>query len=155
RDEKLEAVREWLGATKGPKILYFTLITTLEKTSEWLSAKGFRHRTYHGDLDGRVRKRHQKEFLGGEAELMLATPAFGLGVDKPDIRGVAHFEIPGSLEAYFQEVGRAGRDQKPSHCRLFYCQTDLETQMRFIESLTPDPDFVRAPHAFADPGRTG
>lgn len=143
-DDKLPAVRDWLKAVVGPKILYFTLISTLQKTSAWLEAQGFAHNTYHGDLDDRRRKRSQQEFLGGECELMLATPAFGLGVDKPDIRGVAHFEIPGSLEAYFQEVGRAGRDQKPAVCRLFYAQSDLETQMRFIESLTPDPAFVRA-----------
>lgn len=143
-DDKLEAVAAWLGEVQGPKILYFTLISTLVRVSEWLESKGFAHKTYHGDLDDRSRKRHQTEFLSGRASLMLATPAFGLGVDKPDIRGVGHFEMPGSIEAYFQEVGRAGRDQKPSHCRLFYAQTDLETQMRFIESLTPDPDFVRA-----------
>ncbi len=116
------------------------------RVSEWLETKGFAHRTYHGDLEDRQRKHNQRDFLGGTAELMLATPAFGLGVDKPDIRGVAHFEMPGSVEAYFQEVGRAGRDGKPSRCRLFYAQEDLETQMNFIETLTPDPDFVRATH---------
>jgi ATP-dependent DNA helicase RecQ len=143
-DDKLEAVANWLSEVEGPKILYFTLISTLVRVSEWLEVKGFAHTTYHGDLDDRTRKRHQKEFLGGESSLMLATPAFGLGVDKSDIRGVAHFEMPGSVEAYFQEVGRAGRDGKPSRCRLFYAQEDLETQMNFIETLTPDPDFVRA-----------
>src|SRR6185312_16004880 len=69
---------------------------------------------------------------------------FGLGVDKPDVRGVMHYEVPGSLEAYFQEVGRAGRDGQKSYCQLLYEQEDLATQMRFIETLTPDPSFVRA-----------
>lgn len=145
-DDKKDAVVAWLREISGPKILYFTLISSLEKMSEWLGTKGFPHLTYHGDLDDRSRRRHQKQFLEGEIDLMLATPAFGLGVDKPDIRGIAHFEMPGSIEAYFQEVGRAGRDQKPSRCRLFYAQSDLETQMRFIDTLTPDPDFVRATH---------
>jgi ATP-dependent DNA helicase RecQ len=145
-DDKLEAVAAWLREVSGPRILYFTLISTLVRVSEWLETKGFAHRTYHGDLDDRSRKRNQREFLEGGADLMLATPAFGLGVDKPDVRGVAHFEMPGSVEAYFQEVGRAGRDGKPSRCRLFYAQEDLETQMSFIETLTPDPDFVRATH---------
>src|SRR6185437_5417494 len=76
--------------------------------------------------------------------LMLATPAFGLGVDKPDIRGVLHFERLGSLEAYFQEVGRAGRDGLKSFCKMLYFQEDLETQMRFIQSLTPDPSYIKA-----------
>lgn len=143
-EDKLKGLEEWLGEVSGPKIVYCTLIGTLERVSEWLQTKKIMHEVYHGDRGDRERKQAQKAFLEGSAQLMLATPAFGLGVDKPDIRGVAHFEIPGSVEAYFQEVGRAGRDGKPSHCRMFYVQEDLETQMRFIESLTPDPDFVRA-----------
>jgi ATP-dependent DNA helicase RecQ len=74
----------------------------------------------------------------------LATPAFGLGVDKPDVRGVLHFETPNSLESYFQEVGRAGRDGEPSRCLWLFEPSDLETQMRFIDSLTPDPSYVKA-----------
>ncbi len=143
-EEKMASLEEWLRATAGSKIVYSTLIGTLERLSEWLQVKGFAHEIYHGERGDQERKRAGRAFLSGSAELMLATPAFGLGVDKPDIRGVAHFEIPGSLESYFQEVGRAGRDGKPSRCRLFYHQEDLETQMRFIETLTPDPDFVRA-----------
>lgn len=143
-EEKLERLAEWLGEVEGPKVIYFTLISTLERISEWLEAKKFAHRTYHGDLEDRFRRSNQNAFLQGESSLMLATPAFGLGVDKPDIRGVAHFEIPGSIEAYFQEVGRAGRDGQKSRCELLYVQNDLETQMRFIESLTPEPDYVRA-----------
>ncbi len=143
-EEKVLSVRAWLEEVKGAKIVYFTLISTLLKVSEILRAKGVAHETYHGDLEDGPRKRSQKNFLTGDAQLMLATPAFGLGIDKADIRGVLHFEVPGSLEAYFQEVGRAGRDQKPAHCRLLYWQEDLETQMRFIESLTPEPSFVRA-----------
>lgn len=143
-EEKLERLVEWLREIEGPKIIYFTLISTLERISEWLQAKKFPHRTYHGDLEDRHRRQNQTAFLNNESYLMLATPAFGLGVDKPDIRGVAHFEIPGSIEAYFQEVGRAGRDGKTSRCELLYVQNDLETQMKFIESLTPEPDYVRA-----------
>ena len=143
-DDKFAALVDWLAEHEGPKIVYCTLIGTLQSLSERLRAKGFAHGVYHGDLDGRARRESQARFLSGAGELMLATPAFGLGVDKPDIRAVAHYEIPGSIEAYFQEVGRAGRDGEKSRCRLFYRQDDLETQMRFIESLTPDPDFVRA-----------
>lgn len=144
REGKEKALLTWLNEVKGPKIVYFTLITHLEQVSELLRVKRFEHDTYHGDVDDRQRRRNLKRFLGGESELMLATPAFGLGVDKADIRGVLHFEIPGSLEAYFQEVGRAGRDGKAANCKLLYVQQDLETQMRFIETLTPDPAYIRA-----------
>ena len=143
-EEKIDALEGWLRETAGPKIVYCTLIRTLEKLGAELSRRGFRFGVYHGELGDRERHRAQNEFIGGAEELMLATPAFGLGVDKPDIRGVAHFEIPSSLESYFQEVGRAGRDGRPSRCRLFYHEEDLTTQMRFIETLTPEPAFVRA-----------
>lgn len=149
-EEKLEAAISWLKEIEGPKVIYFTLISNLEKVSHFLQTKGFKHVTYHGDLEDRVRKRHQNEFLSGESALMLATPAFGLGVDKPDIRGVLHFEVPGSLEAYFQEVGRAGRDRQESYCRMLYWQEDLETQMRFIETLTPDPQYIKSVYKLLD-----
>lgn len=142
--EKLAAVLDWLGTVEGPKILYFTLIGTLEKTAGDLQAKGIAFTTYHGDMEDRARSRALKGFLGGEDNLILATPAFGLGVDKKDVRGVLHFEVPASLEAYFQEVGRAGRDGAPAHCRLLYCQEDLEIQMRFIDTLTPDPSYLKS-----------
>lgn len=140
-DEKVASAREWLDEVSGPKIIYFTLISTLEKAAAALRVP---HVTYHGDLEDRERKRNQEKFLSGEADLMLATPAFGLGVDKPDVRGVLHFEVPASLEAYFQEVGRAGRDGGESFCRLLYWQEDLATQMRFIETLTPDPSYIKS-----------
>jgi ATP-dependent DNA helicase RecQ len=141
-DAKMEALRAWLTTVQGPKIVYCTLIATLMRVSESLG--NVPHLTYHGDLEDGARKRHQRAFLSGGAELMLATPAFGLGVDKPDVRGVLHFEVPGSLEAYFQEVGRAGRDGLRADCRLLYWQEDLATQMRFIDSLTPEPSYLRA-----------
>lgn len=150
-EDKLEALAEWLLEVQGPKIVYCTLISTLEKVSENLRSRGVLHDVYHGDLDAGRRRASLKQFLktdsaadGSESNLMLATPAFGLGVDKPNIRGVLHFEVPGSLEAYFQEVGRAGRDGLASRCLLLYSQNDLTTQMRFIETLTPEPSFIEA-----------
>jgi ATP-dependent DNA helicase RecQ len=142
-DEKLEALRAWLKQVEGPKIVYFTLISSLVKTASQLAGDFF-FEVYHGDLEDGPRRRAAERFLRGDSTLILATPAFGLGVDKPDVRGVLHFEIPSSIEAYYQEVGRAGRDRAKSHCLLLYAQDDLQTQMRFIDTLTPDPSFVRA-----------
>lgn len=143
-DEKIPALLEWMEQVKGAKIVYFTLISTLEKQAAFLRSKGVDLLTYHGDLPAAARKTNQSKFQSSADGIMLATPAFGLGVDKSNIRGVLHFETPGSLEAYYQEVGRAGRDGRNSRCLWLYCQHDLATQMRFIETLTPDPDYLRA-----------
>lgn len=143
-DEKLLRLKEWIKNVKGSKIVYFTLISTLEKIGEALQVAGVNFTTYHGDMDDRAKSRALKEFVANEKEVILATPAFGLGVDKPNVRGVLHFETPAAIEAYYQEVGRAGRDGQPSHCLLLYSQEDLEIQMRFIDSLTPEPSYLRA-----------
>ncbi len=122
-------------------IVYFTLIRTLEEFSQQLRRRGLNHVCYHGDLERRQRKRIQEEFMTGRMPTVLATNAFGMGIDKEDIRFVIHSDVPGSLESYYQEIGRAGRDGRPSECLLLYDQRDLATQMEFIRWSNPDADF--------------
>ena len=121
-DAKIRALMGLCHQIKGPKIIYVSLISTLYKLSEQLGRLGLKHLIYHGQLPANERARNQKNFMESPEELILATPAFGLGVDKSNIRGVIHAEIPGSIEAYLQEVGRAGRDGLRSECHLLYDQ---------------------------------
>ncbi|OYP37081.1 RecQ family ATP-dependent DNA helicase [Rhodopirellula sp. MGV] len=130
----------------GSVIVYFSLIKTLQRFSDDLLSKGVDHVCYHGDLPRNVRTRVQNEFMSGDADLVLATNAFGMGIDKSDIRIVVHAETPGSIEAYYQEIGRAGRDGEPSRCVWLYAQEDLMTQMQFIEWSNPDAAFYTRLH---------
>lgn len=128
----------------GAVIVYFSLIQTLREVSRELSRLGFSHWTYHGDLPADLRRKHLKKFMEEKSPLMLATPAFGLGIDRPDVRRLVHMELPGSLEAYFQEVGRAGRDGHPAEAWLYYDEEeDTAIQMEFLKWGNPEPEFLR------------
>ena len=142
--EKLREIISTLEKYDGCGIIYFSLIKTLERFSEILGDKGFKHGVYHGKLEDRQRKSMQRDFLNGKQKLILATNAFGMGIDKSDIRFVIHAEVPSSIESYYQEIGRAGRDGNDSLCLLLYNQEDLYTQMEFIKWSNPDANFYSA-----------
>jgi len=142
--EKLKEILSTLENYSGSGIIYFSLIKTLERFSEILGDKDFKHGVYHGKLEDRQRKQMQRDFLEGKQKLILATNAFGMGIDKADIRFVIHTEVPSSIESYYQEIGRAGRDGKDSLCVLLYNQEDLYTQMEFIKWSNPDANFYSA-----------
>ena len=140
-DEKRDQIVATRKNIDGSGIVYFTLIRTLSEFSESLWEQKIPHLIYHGDLPRDRRRQIQDSFMNEDGHLVLATNAFGMGVDKSDIRYVLHADLPGSLESYYQEIGRAGRDGLPSRCLLMYDERDLATQMEFIQWSNPDAEY--------------
>ena len=120
-------------------IVYCLSKRKTEETAAWLSSEGYTALAYHGGMDKAAREENQTRFQREEAVIMVATIAFGMGIDKPDVRFVAHLDLPGSIEAYYQETGRAGRDGLPSDTLMLYGHDDIALRSRFIEeSDAPD-----------------
>jgi ATP-dependent DNA helicase RecQ len=120
-------------------ILYCFSRKDTEALAADLQARGFKALPYHAGLDADVRARTQERFIKDDIDIVVATIAFGMGIDKPDVRVVAHCDLPKSIEGYYQETGRAGRDGLPSECALFYTFADKRKQTYFINMMDAGP----------------
>ncbi|MCL4140040.1 UNVERIFIED_CONTAM: hypothetical protein GTU68_051038 [Idotea baltica] len=141
-EEKVPLLADRISSIRGPGIVYSALIRDLEHLHEELRRRGIHSLVYHGKLSTHERKRMQERFMASDSEVVLATNAFGMGVDKADIRFVLHAQIPRTLEAWAQEVGRAGRDGKPSLCELIYFEEDVAIQQNFINWANPSREYL-------------
>ncbi|MCP5114058.1 MAG: RecQ family ATP-dependent DNA helicase, partial [bacterium] len=127
----------------APTIIYGTRQETAESLAAFLKRNDLPARPYHAGLRAETREACQEAFMSGEAPIITATIAFGMGIDKADIRRIIHYSLPKSLENYTQEIGRAGRDGQPATCELLACRDDLRVLENFVFGDTPSPEAVR------------
>jgi ATP-dependent DNA helicase RecQ len=143
-EEKCARALELVRATEGVGIVYAATVKAAEEMHQVLEEAGESVTIYHGQLRAAERKANQDLFMNGERRVMVATNAFGMGIDKPDTRFVIHLQIPANLEAYYQESGRAGRDGKDATCTLLFLQDDKRVQQFFLVKHYPSANDLRA-----------
>ena len=147
--EKDEQLTSYIASQTGSGIIYAATRKRCEELALWLPEKTRRPiGVYHAGLEPQQRQRVQDDFMSGKLSAIVATNAFGMGIDKADIRFVVHYNMPGSLEAYYQEAGRAGRDGKSSDCCLLFSYNDRYIQEFFVENRYPQRETVRKVYEF-------
>ncbi|MGH9755425.1 MAG: RecQ family ATP-dependent DNA helicase [Blastocatellia bacterium] len=146
-NDRLTAAYQIVKRARGSGIIYCSTRKAVDEVAGKLQRLGLTVGSYHAGLDEAKRTRMQDYFMAGDLEAIVATNAFGMGVDKSDIRFVTHYNLPGSIEAYYQEVGRAGRDGLPSLCTLLFNYIDTRTHEFFIEGSYPPRSVIEQVHA--------
>jgi ATP-dependent DNA helicase RecQ len=141
--DKFSSIRRLAETVDGPGIIYASTRKAVEELGQVLNSYGLATATYHGGMSDGVRIKEQDMFMSGRKRIIVATNAFGMGIDKSDIRFVVHFQMPGSIEAYYQEIGRAGRDGLNSACLLLFNYADKNTHDFFIEGSYPEVTLIR------------
>jgi ATP-dependent DNA helicase RecQ len=125
-------------------IIYCSTRKRVDEVGEALAEMNIKAVEYHGGLDDKERESRQNQFISRERDIAVATNAFGMGIDRSDVRFVVHYDVPGSIEAYYQEAGRAGRDGEPSWCELFFNFADTKTQEFFLDGANPSIDVIQS-----------
>lgn len=141
--KKKEKLLEIIKTHQRPVIIYVSSRKKAESLNEFLNLNKIKSEYYHAGLNNLIRRNIQEEFISGKNQIIIATNAFGMGIDKKDIRTVIHYDIPGSIENYYQEIGRAGRDGKHSSAILLFDEKDLSIHKYFIESSYPKKELIQ------------
>ncbi len=141
KDQPLKQIIEFIRKREHESgIIYCATRATTERVAEALAGRGFAARAYHAGLEAEERARNQEQFLRDDTKIICATIAFGMGINKPNVRWIIHHDLPKNIEGYYQETGRAGRDGLPGDCLLLFSAGDIAKQTHFIEEITNETE---------------
>jgi ATP-dependent DNA helicase RecQ len=139
KDQPLKQIIEFVRKREHESgIVYCASRATAERVAEGLAGRGFLARPYHAGLDAEERARNQEAFLRDDVRIICATIAFGMGINKPNVRWIIHHDLPKNIEGYYQETGRAGRDGLPGDCLLLFSAGDIAKQLHFLDEITDE-----------------